>query len=162
ITDGWFHTGDIGMLVNNKFLKITDRKKELFKTSGGKYVAPLLVENKLKESLFIEQAMIVGPERKFVGALIIPSFIALRDWAQKNGITAGTNEELIRNPKVTELYKDIIEGYNKYFNQVEQVKKFELLPKDWSVDTGEMTPKLSMKRKVITEKYKEAIERIYS
>jgi long-chain acyl-CoA synthetase len=162
ITDGWFHTGDIGMLVDNKFLKITDRKKELFKTSGGKYVAPLPVENKLKESPFIEQAMILGPERKFVGALIIPSFPTLREWARKNNIPDGTNEELIRHPKVIELYKDLIESFNKYFNHVEQVKKFELLPNEWSIDTGEMTPKLSMKRKVITEKYRDAIERIYA
>jgi long-chain acyl-CoA synthetase len=162
MTDEWFHTGDIGIMTNNRFLKITDRKKELFKTSGGKYVAPLPVENKLKESPFIEQAMIVGPERKFVGALIIPSFPALRDWTRKNNILDGTNEELISNPKVIELYKDIVESFNKYFNHVEQIKKFELLPNDWTVDTGEMTPKLSMKRKIITEKYKEAIDRIYS
>lgn len=162
ITDDWFHTGDIGMLVNNKFLKITDRKKELFKTSGGKYVAPLPVENRLKESPFIEQVMIVGPERKFVGALIIPSFPNLRDWAKQNNIPDGTNEELLRNEKVLHLYKETIEGFNKNFNHVEQVKKFELLPSEWSIDTGEMTPKLSMKRKVITEKYKDAIERIYA
>lgn len=161
-SDGWFHTGDIGMMVNNKFLKITDRKKELFKTSGGKYVAPLPVENKLKESPFIEQVMIVGPERKFVGALIIPSFPNLRDWARQNNIHDGSNEELLRNEKVQLLYKDIIESFNKYFNHVEQIKKFELLPNEWSIDTGEMTPKLSMKRKVITEKYKETIERIYA
>ncbi|HKO81964.1 MAG TPA: long-chain fatty acid--CoA ligase, partial [Chitinophagaceae bacterium] len=162
ITDGWFHTGDIGMLVNNKFLKITDRKKELFKTSGGKYVAPLPVENRLKESPFIEQVMIVGPERKFVGALIIPSFPNLRDWAKLNNIPESTNEELLRNEKVLNLYKEVIEGFNKNFNHVEQIKKFELLPGEWSIDTGEMTPKLSMKRKVITEKYKDAIERIYA
>jgi long-chain acyl-CoA synthetase len=162
ITDGWFHTGDIGMLTNNKFLKITDRKKELFKTSGGKYVAPLPVENKLKESPFIEQVMIVGPERKFVGALIIPSFPTLKDWARQNNITDNNPEGLIRNEKVLALYRDIIESFNKYFNHVEQIKKFELLPYEWSVDTGEMTPKLSMKRKVITEKYKDAIERIYA
>jgi len=161
-SEGWFHTGDIGMVVNNKFLKITDRKKELFKTSGGKYVAPLPVENKLKESPFIEQVMIVGAERKFVGALIIPSFPNLRDWARQNNIHDGSNEELLRNEKVQGLYKDIIESFNKYFNHVEQIKKFELLPNEWSIDTGEMTPKLSMKRKVITEKYKEAIERIYT
>ncbi len=160
--EGWFHTGDIGLMVNNKFLKITDRKKELFKTSGGKYVAPLPVENKLKESPFIEQVMIVGPERKFVGALIIPSFPNLREWARQNTIPDGSNEELLRNEKVQVLYKDIIETFNKYFNHVEQIKKFELLPHEWSIDTGEMTPKLSMKRKVITEKYKEAIERIYA
>jgi long-chain acyl-CoA synthetase len=162
ITDGWFHTGDIGMLVNNTFLKITDRKKELFKTSGGKYVAPLPVENKLKESPFIEQVMIVGPERKFVGALIIPSFPNLRDWTRKNNIPDAANEELIKNPKVIGLYRDLVESFNKYFNHVEQIKKFELLPNEWSIDTGEMTPKLSMKRKVITEKYRDAIERIYA
>ena len=162
MTGDWFHTGDIGTLVNNKFLKITDRKKELFKTSGGKYVAPLPVENKLKESPFIEQVMIVGPERKFVGALIIPSFPNLKDWARQHGIADGTNEELIRNPKVTDMFKDLVESFNKYFNQVEQIKKFELLPNEWSIDSGELTPKLSMKRKVISEKYKDAIERIYS
>ena len=162
MTGDWFHTGDIGLMVDNKFLKITDRKKELFKTSGGKYVAPLTVENKLKESPFIEQVMIVGPERKFVGALIIPSFPNLREWARHNNITDGTNEELLRNEKVKTLYKDIIEAFNKYFNHVEQIKKFELLPNEWSIDTGEMTPKLSMKRKVITEKYRDAIERIYA
>jgi long-chain acyl-CoA synthetase len=162
ITDGWFHTGDIGFLVKDKFLKITDRKKELFKTSGGKYVAPLPVENKLKESPFIEQVMILGPERKFVGALIIPSFPTLKDWARNNSITTGSNEELIRNEKVLAMYRDLIESFNKYFNHVEQVKKFELLPNEWSIDTGEMTPKLSMKRKVISEKYKDAIERIYA
>ena len=162
ITDGWFHTGDIGMLVKERYLKITDRKKELFKTSGGKYVAPLPVENKLKESPFIEQVMILGSERKFVGALIIPSFPNLKDWARHNGITDGSNEVLIRNEKVLAMYRDLIESFNKYFNHVEQVKKFELLPNEWSVDTGEMTPKLSMKRKVISEKYKDAIERIYA
>lgn len=162
IIDGWFHTGDIGLLIDNKFLRITDRKKELFKTSGGKYVAPLPVESKLQESPFIEQVMIVGPERKFVGALIIPSFPNLRDWCRQNGVQDGTNEELIRNPKVIDMYKDLVESFNKYFNHVEQIKKFELLANEWSIDTGEMTPKLSMKRKVITEKYKSAIDRIYA
>lgn len=160
--DGWFHTGDIGTMVNNRFLKITDRKKELFKTSGGKYVAPLPIENKLKESVYIEQVMLVGSERKFVGALIVPSFPNLKDWCRKNGIADSSNEEMIRNPRIIEMYKDLVESFNKYFNHVEQVKKFELLPAEWSVDTGEMTPKLSLKRKVIMEKYREAIERIYS
>lgn len=162
ITDGWFHTGDIGMMTENKFLKITDRKKELFKTSGGKYVAPLPIENKLKESMFVEQVMIVGAERKFVGALIIPSFPNLKDWCRHNGVPDGSNADLIRNEKVLELYKDLVESFNKYFNHVEQVKKFELLPDEWSVDTGEMTPKLSLKRKVVMEKYRDAIERIYA
>ncbi len=162
ITDGWYHTGDIGMLTENNFLKITDRKKELFKTSGGKYVAPLPIENKLKESPFVEQVMLVGAERKFVGALIVPSFANLEDWSHKNGIPDGSHEELIRQPRVIELFKELVESFNKYFNHVEQVKKFELLPHEWSVDTGEMTPKLSLKRKVIMEKYRDAIERIYT
>ena len=162
IIDGWFHTGDIGMMVDDKFLKITDRKKEMFKTSGGKYVAPLPIENKLKESLFIEQVLVVGSERKFVGALIVPSFSHLADWSRKNGIAVSSNEEMIRNPKILDLYKGIVENFNTLFNHVEQVKKFELLPIEWSIDTGEMTPKLSLKRKVIMEKYRAAIDRIYA
>ena len=162
ITDGWFHTGDIGMIVDNEFLKITDRKKELFKTSGGKYVAPLPVENKLKESPFIEQVMIVGSEQKFVGALIIPSFPTLRDWCRQNNVPDAPNNELIHDPKVVALYRDLVESFNKYFNHVEQVKKFELLPAEWSIESGELTPKMSMKRKVIMEKYREPIERIYA
>ncbi len=160
--DGWFHTGDIGTIVSDRFLKITDRKKELFKTSGGKYVAPLPIENKLKESPFIEQVMLVGSERKFVGALIVPSFPNLKDWCRHNGIKEENPEALIRNPKVTEMYKELVESFNKFFNHVEQVKKFELLSHEWSIDTGEMTPKLSLKRKVIMEKYRDAIERIYT
>lgn len=161
IVDGWFHTGDIGMIVDNKYLKITDRKKEMFKTSGGKYVAPLAIENKLKESRFVEQVIVVGADHKFVGALIVPSFSNLKDWARKQGITDLSNETLIRHPKTIELYKDLVESFNKYFNHVEQIKKFELLPAEWSIETGEMTPKLSLKRKVVMEKYRDAIERIY-
>ena len=162
IQDDWFSTGDIGTMTENNFLKITDRKKELFKTSGGKYVAPLPIENKLKESPFIEQVMLVGADRKFVSALMVPSFPNLFDWCRKNGITETSHEEVIRNPKVIDLYKELVESFNKFFNHVEQVKKFELLPNEWSVDTGEMTPKLSLKRKVVIEKYRDAIERIYS
>jgi long-chain acyl-CoA synthetase len=161
IKEGWYYTGDIGTMIDNKFLKITDRKKELFKTSGGKYVAPLAIENKLKESTFIEQVMLVGSERKFVSALIVPAFSFLKDWARKNNVNAESTEELIRHPKVQELFKELIESFNKYFNHVEQIKKFELLPDEWSIDTGEMTPKLSLKRKVVMEKYRDAIERLY-
>jgi long-chain acyl-CoA synthetase len=166
-TDGWYHTGDIGMLVQNEkstyqqFLKITDRKKELFKTSGGKYVAPLPIENKLKESMYVEQVMVVGAERKFVGALIVPSFPNLQQWCRDNNIVFTTNEEMVRNEKVLDMYKDLVESFNKYFNHVEQIKKFELLTNEWSVENGEMTPKLSLKRKVVMEKFKDAVERIY-
>ena len=162
IKENWFYTGDIGMLIDNKFLKITDRKKELFKTSGGKYVAPLAVENKLKESPFVEQVVLVGAERKFVGALIVPSFSNLREWCRKNNIADAANAELVCNPKVKGLYREIVDSYNNYFNHVEQIKKFELLPTEWTVDSGEMTPKLSIKRKVVMEKYKDVVERIYA
>lgn len=161
IIDGWYHTGDIGMMVENRYLKITDRKKEMFKTSGGKYVAPLPIENKLKESPFVEQVMVVGSERKFVGALIVPSLSNLKDWARQQGIKITDPAELIKDARVVHLYKDLVENFNKYFNHVEQIKKFELLPNEWSVETGEMTPKLSLKRKVIMEKFRDAIERIY-
>ena len=106
--------------------------------------------------------MIVGSEKKFVGALIIPSFPNLREWCRQNNITDAPNDSLIRHPGVIELYKELVESFNKYFNQVEQIKKFELLPHEWSVDSGELTPKMSMKRKVIMEKYRDAIERIYA
>ncbi len=162
LIDGWLHTGDIGVLEEGKYLKITDRKKELFKTSGGKYVAPQPIENKMKESPFIEQMMIVGAEQKFVGALIVPSIPNLKEWMRLKNIPFTTNEDAIHNPKVLRLYKDLIESFNEFFNHVEQVKKFELLPEEWSIDTGEMTPKLSLKRKVIMEKYRDAVERIYT
>lgn len=160
--DEWLLTGDIGVWDENNFLKITDRKKELFKTSGGKYVAPQPIENKLKESPFVEQVMVVGSERKFVGALIVPSFATLKEWMREKGIPYTTNEDVIHHPKVLELYRELVESFNKFFNHVEQIKKFELLPREWTVDTGEMTPKLSLKRKVVNEKFKDAIERIYA
>jgi long-chain acyl-CoA synthetase len=160
--DGFFHTGDIGVFVENKFLKITDRKKEIFKTSGGKYVAPQPIENKMKESKFIEQMMVVGPEQKFAGALIVPSFANLQEWAGQQQLGCSSVHELLRHPKVLEMYKNLVEEYNQQFNHVEQVKKFELLPDEWTVDGGELTPTLKLKRKVIMEKYKDAIERIYS
>ncbi len=162
IIDGWLHTGDIGIWVDGKFLKITDRKKELFKTSGGKYVAPQPLENKLKENPFIEQALIVGPERKFVGALLVPSFTFLQSWMKQQNIPFTTREEAITNPAVLKLYDDVIGEINQGFNHVEQVKKYQLLTKEWSLETGEMTPKLSVKRKVVMEKYKADIEKIYA
>ena len=162
ITDGWFHTGDIGVFVDNKYLKITDRKKEMFKTSGGKYVAPLAIEGKMKESPYIEQIMVVGPERKFVGALIVPAFPRLEEWARQNGVTVNGHEQLVKEPKVLAFYRKEIDEYNTNFGHVEQIKRFELLPAEWTVETGEMTPKLSLRRKVVTEKFAALIEKIYS
>lgn len=159
--EGWFHTGDIGELVNGKFLKITDRKKEIFKTAGGKYVAPQILENKYKESNFIEQIMVLGENRKFPSALIVPNFPFLKSWCERKGIAAATNEEMIKNPQVIERFTEEITSRSTDFGKWEQVKRFVLLPKEWSIEGGEFTPKLSLKRKVILEKNKDAIEKLY-
>jgi long-chain acyl-CoA synthetase len=135
IIDGWLHTGDIGVFEDDKFLKITDRKKELFKTSGGKYVAPQPIENKMKESPFVEQIIIIGADEKFVSALIVPSMPNVKEWMRSQGIAFTTNEDAVHNPKVRGLYKELIESFNKFFNHVEQVKKFELLPDEWTIES---------------------------
>jgi long-chain acyl-CoA synthetase len=162
IIDDWLHTGDIGTWDSDRFLKITDRKKELFKTSGGKYVAPQAIENKLRESNYVEQVLVTGADKKFVGALIVPAFPMLRQWMRENDVPFLNNEDTIKNPKIIGLFTDLVDSFNKYFNHVEQIKKFELLPVEWTIETGEMTPKMSLKRKVILEKYKDVVEKIYS
>ncbi len=161
VIDGWLHTGDIGIFEEGKFLKITDRKKELFKTSGGKYVAPQPIENKMKESPFVEQMMVVGAEEKFVGALIVPNMPALKEWMRLKNIPFITNEDAVNNPEVLKLYKELVDSFNTFFNHVEQIKRFELLPNEWTIESGELTPTLKLKRKVILEKYRGAYERIY-
>ena len=160
--EGWFHTGDIGVLENQDFLKITDRKKELFKTSGGKYIAPQPMENKFKESLFIEQIMVIGEAKNFAAALIVPAFAFLKSWCKEKEIAWTTNEEMIRNEKILQRFSEEINSFNQEFGKTEQLKKFELLPHEWTVDSGELTPTMKLKRKVILEKYKEVIEKIYS
>jgi len=162
IVDGWFHTGDIGTMEEGKFLKITDRKKEIFKTSGGKYVAPLPIENRMKESPFIEQMMVIGADRKFTAALIVPSFVNLKVWCTGNKVPISSNEQLINNETVIAFFQSIVDGYNPEFNHVEQVKKFVLLPAEWSIEKGELTPTSKMKRKVIAENYKKEIEKMYA
>ena len=142
-------------------MKITDRKKELFKTSGGKYVAPQPIENKMKESPFVEQIMIIGAEEKFVSALIVPSIPNLKEWMRTKNIPFTTIEAAVINPDVSAFYRELVEAFNKFFNHVEQVKKFELLPEEWTIESGELTPTLKLKRKVIMEKFRPAIERIY-
>jgi long-chain acyl-CoA synthetase len=158
--DGWFHTGDIGEL-NEGYLKITDRKKEMFKTAGGKYVAPQMVENKIKEAPLVEQIMVLGENRKFPSALVVPNFEALKNWCKIKGIEFGSNETVVDNKEVKAKFQKIIDEANKEFGKWEQVKQFALLPKEWSIDGGELTPKLSLKRKVILEKNNEIIEKIY-
>ena len=162
IIDGWLHTGDIGEIIDGKYLKITDRKKELFKTSGGKYVAPQPIENKMKQSPFVEQIMLIGDNRRFVSALIVPSFAKLKEWAKTHGIQYTTNEEMIKNSMVLTMFESEVSEYNVLFNQVEQVKKFALLPREWTIDKGEMTPKLSMKRKVVLANFEKEIEAMYA
>ncbi|RZK58850.1 MAG: long-chain fatty acid--CoA ligase [Pedobacter sp.] len=159
--DGWFHTGDIGEILNGKFLKITDRKKEIFKTAGGKYIAPQMLENRYKESPLIEQIMVLGENMKFPAALVVPTFPALKAWCTHKGIPYSTNEEMIKNELVLEKYNSIISDLGKEFGKWEQVKRFALLAKEFSIDGGELTPKLSFKRKVILEKNKNAIDKIY-
>ena len=161
IIDGWLHTGDIGELIDGRYLKITDRKKELFKTSGGKYVAPQPIENKMKESAFIEQIMLIGDNKKFVSALIVPSFAKLKEWAKHHGIQYASNEAIVKNSMVIAMIEDIVEQYNQLFNQVEQVKKFALVPREWNVNSGEMTPKLSIRRKIVLEHFAKEIEALY-
>jgi long-chain acyl-CoA synthetase len=161
IIDGWLHTGDIVVEEAGGFLKITDRKKELFKTSGGKYVAPQPVENKMKESPFIEQIMLIGDNRRFVSALIVPSFAKLKEWTKQNGIAYVSNTDIINNTKLLTLLQGIIDEYNKLFNQVEQIKKFALIPREWNIDNGEMTPKLSLRRKVVLANFEKEIEAMY-
>ncbi len=163
--DGWFHTGDIGMWTEGKFLKITDRKKEIFKTSGGKYVAPQALENKMKESPFIEQIMVVGADRKFVSALIIPSFMQVRKYIRDRNPELSipeNNNDLIKMPEVAALIQKQIDKYNVFFSHPEQIKKIAMLADEWTIDTGELTPSLKIKRKVILQKYAKEIEALYA
>ncbi|WBM75905.1 AMP-dependent synthetase/ligase [Saprospira grandis] len=163
--EGWFLTGDIGKIVENKkgikFLKITDRKKELLKTSGGKYVAPTPIESTLKEDLLVEQVMVVGEKRKFVSALIQPNFESLKNWCQDKNITWTKPEEVLANPKVLAYFQAVVNRYNPRFSKVEQIKKFHLVPTPWGVETGELTPTMKLKRRVILANYEDAIEKLY-
>lgn len=161
IINGWLHTGDIGVMEDGMYLKITDRKKELFKTSGGKYVAPQVIENKIKESAFVEQIMVIGAEQKFVAALIVPSYQILKNWIEQNNIDCLSNQDIISHPSVIAHYETIIHQYNQLFNPFEQIKKFELIAEEWCIENGELTPKLSMKRKVIMERHKLVVENLY-
>jgi long-chain acyl-CoA synthetase len=160
IVDGWFHTGDIGVLTDDNYLKITDRKKEMFKTSGGKYIAPQVMENKLKESVLIEQVMVIGENRKFPAALIVPNIEALLSWSERHGIS-GSVAELLKNPETKLKFQGDIDAANKNFGNWEQVKKFEILSDQWAIDSGELTPTLKLKRRIIKEKYADLIEKIY-
>jgi long-chain acyl-CoA synthetase len=160
--DGWLHTGDIGVMVENRYLKITDRKKEMFKLSSGKYVAPQVIENKLKESSFIEQVMVVGENQKFASAIISPDFNFLHNWSMRHNIDFRDNAELIQNLKVLARYQRVVNEMNKQLGQTEQIKRFRLVREEWTTGTGELSPTLKLKRKFLTRHYKKTIEEIFS
>ncbi len=159
--DGWFHTGDIGVMEDGRFLKITDRKKEIFKTSGGKYIAPVMIENKLKESPFIEQVMVIGENQKYASALIVPAFAFIKEYCKRKEIDYQSNEEVIKNPLIKARIMEEVEKVNKTLAQYETIKRPELLPCEWTIDKNEMTPKMSLKRKVIMTANKTLIDKIF-
>ena len=161
IKDGWFHTGDIGKIVGDNFLKITDRKKEIFKTSGGKYIAPQVMENKFKESRFIEQLMVVGESQKHTAAFIVPAYDFVKDWCTRKGIKCDSNKEIIENERVINRIQKEVDHFNEAFGNWETIKKFELIDHTWGIDTGELTPTLKLRRKIIKEKYYDLFKKIY-
>lgn len=159
---GFLHTGDIGELTSDGFLRITDRKKEIFKTAGGKYVAPQILENKYMESALIAQVMVVGENRRFPSALIVPAYDNLKAWCEHKEIPYDTPESIIKHPQVIDKYQRELDRLNASFGQWEQVKKFVLLPREWTIDAGQLTPKLSLKRKIILSNHQEQIEQLYA
>uniref|UniRef100_UPI004048FFA4 AMP-dependent synthetase/ligase n=1 Tax=Flavobacterium sp. TaxID=239 RepID=UPI004048FFA4 len=161
IQNGYFHTGDIGEVDSDGFLRITDRKKEMFKTSGGKYVAPQLIENAMKQSRFIEQIMVIGEGEKMPAAFIQLNFDFTKEWANRHGIQAGTNEELVKNPKVIARVQEEIDIQNEKFGNWEKVKRFELTSDLWTIDAGHLAPTMKLKRKIVREKYQDLYQKIY-
>lgn len=159
--DGWFKTGDIGELDSNGFLSITDRKKDLIKTSGGKFIAPQPIENALKANVLIAQAAVLGDKRKYASVILSPHFPVLQDWAHANGVSFASRQELVASPKVRELYKGIVEDLNKRLAHFETIKKIIVVPDEFTVATGEITPTLKLKRRVIEAKYKQQIDELY-
>jgi long-chain acyl-CoA synthetase len=160
--EGWFRTGDIGHIDEDGFLYITDRKKELLKTSGGKMVAPQPIENKLKANLMVGQVAVVGDKHKFIAALISPNFQALEEWTRQQGISAPTRRELVENSAVVARYQTIVDEVNSTLAHFETIKRFKIVPDEWSLASGELTPSLKLKRRVINEKYDKEIAGFYS
>jgi len=160
--DGWFHTGDIGILDEGKYLKITDRKKEMFKLTGGKYIAPQMIENKLKESMFIDQVIVIGDHEKFASALISPNFEYLHDWCAENLIHYSDNAEMINHPNVQAAVLRDVKEINKTLGQHEEIKRFRMVADTWSAQSGELSQTLKLKRKIIEAKYNVLIEEIFA
>jgi len=159
--EGWFHTGDIGAWEDDKFLKVTDRKKEIFKLSNGKFVAPQIIENRFKESVLIDQIMVVGEHEKFASALISPNFTNLQQWCEKENISTKDRNELIRHPMVLKIYSDEVNRLNRLLSDPERIVKYKLISDEWSPATGELSPTLKLRRKFISEKYQAVLEEVY-
>jgi long-chain acyl-CoA synthetase len=159
--DGWFHTGDIGVIDERGFLTITDRKKDIIVTSGGKNIAPQPIERLLKSSPLVGEVVMIGDRRNFPAALVIPAFEALEKWAREKGVSFASREELIARPEVVALYDHTVKELTAELAQFERIKKIALLPREFSIETGELTPKLSVKRRVVEQKYKDVIDRLY-
>ena len=160
--EGYFHTGDIGEFDEDGLLKITGRMKEIFKDSMGKYISPALIEGKFTESPLISMMMVVGENQKFAAALIVPNFENLKTWCEENHITYTTNAEMIKDKKVTDRYRKEVEAYNKYFGDFEKVKRFELVDREWTIEEGEITPSLKLRRKVVAEHYQDLIDGMFA
>ncbi len=159
--EGWFHTGDLGLIELQGQIKITGRKKEIFKTSFGKYVSPQLIEDKFKESLFIDQIMVVGENQKFAAALIVPDFTFLRSWCEFKEVPYTTNSEMINLPRIQKRLNREVDKYNAFFGVTEKIKSYKLLDTEWTVESGEITPTLKLKRRFITEKYNNSIDKLF-
>jgi len=159
--DGWFCTGDIGTLEDNKFLRVTDRKKEIFKLSSGKFIVPQVIENKFKESLFIENMMVIGEHEKFASAIIAPDYLYIKDWCEANNITINNYTDLVKNNKLMDILNKEVQKHNKNVSDFERISRFRIIPDVWSPATGELSPTLKLKRKFITEKYQHIINQIY-
>jgi long-chain acyl-CoA synthetase len=160
--EGWFHTGDVGEIIDGKYLKITDRKKEIFKLSSGKYIAPQPIENKLKESMFIEQVMVIGENQKFASALISPDFQYLHNWASIHDVPFLDNLTLISSPGVFARFQKEVAELNQHLGDHEKIKRFRLVPDEWTLPSGELSPTLKLKRNVLNEKYHDLIKEIFS
>lgn len=162
LSDGWFKTGDIGNIDADGYLSVTDRKKDLIKTSGGKFIAPQPIENSLKHNNLVGVPAILGDKRKFAIVLISPNFPALESWARANSVAFSSREELVKNPRVQNLYEELVEGVNQNMARFEKLKRVIVVPDEFTPDNGAMTPTLKLKRRVIEDRYRKQIDEIYS